>query len=215
MFPRPLAEHVTELSSPSSDNSDPLSTSLDISKKLNLLHWKNVISNYFDKIICKFWKDEYNISRGRVYFIGKSVQLCSENLSAHPWCWSRPWCVLWPMIWLCILVTHRADREHHWWSQQHTTTKERSEGPWSNTYIWQTGILGNQFNTKWSPGVDLTVMSEEHCSCIRDNNSWLRTLWIKLFRRRLDCTCNRQNLISIFGIKNNFPPLLDLWTWIQ
>ena len=56
MFPRPLAEHVTELSSPSSDNSDPLSTSLDISKKLNLLHWKNVISNYFDNILCKFWK---------------------------------------------------------------------------------------------------------------------------------------------------------------
>ena len=127
MFPRPLVEHVTELSSPSSDNSDPLSTSLDISKKLNLLHWKNVISNYFDNILCKFWKDEYNISRGRVYFIGKSVQLCSENLSAHPWCWSRPWCLLWrwfdSVSWSHIEQTESTTGDHSSTPQQRREVK--------------------------------------------------------------------------------------------
>jgi len=48
-------------------------------------------------------------------------------------------------------------------------------------------------------------MSEEHCSCISDNNSLLRTLWIKLFRRRLDCTCNRS--VNMDPVEHNEPVL--------
>ena len=46
MLPLALVVHVITLSSENSPAMLLLSTSLDISKKLNLLHWKNVIISY-------------------------------------------------------------------------------------------------------------------------------------------------------------------------
>ena len=44
ILPLPLVAQVTAFSSPSSELNRPESTSFEISKKLNLRHWKNDIS---------------------------------------------------------------------------------------------------------------------------------------------------------------------------